>query len=160
MPAEVLLAGVGLSPALTKAMVFLEGRNCFAHASPALMASAMVLRTWSCLHLYRPSPSALVKQLRMFSRVPRLEHSGHAGVSAMPHVCRFDGLDAVRLGFPKLSPCHFPFNRILPSRQSSLLLHSHCLAGSHLLHCCSHLLLNKSSPFLPPGVHLGSWKGS
>ena len=93
MPADdVLLAGVGLSPALTKVMVFLEGRNCLAHASPPLIASAMVLRTWSCLHLYRPSPSALVQQLRMCSRVPRLEHSGHAGVSAMPHVCRFDRL--------------------------------------------------------------------
>ena len=137
MPADVLPAGVACSPALTKAMDFLEGRNCFAHTSPVLMASAMVLRTWSCLHRYRPSPSALVQQLRMCSRVPHLEHNGHAGVSAIPHVCRFDGLgslneelNVVRLSFRELSPRDFPLNRALPSCPSSLLPHSHCPARS------------------------------
>ena len=83
MPADdVLLAGAAESPALTKAMVFLVGGNCFDQTSPVLMASAMVFRTWSYLHLYSPSPSALVQQQRMCSRVPRSEHNGHADVSA------------------------------------------------------------------------------
>ena len=60
-------------------------------------------------------------------------------------------------GLSKAQPRSLSFQ---PHSPSSLLLHSHCLAGSHLLHCCSHLLLNKSSPFLLSGVHLGSWKGS
>lgn len=50
MPADVLLAVIACSPALTKAMVLLKGQDCFAHTSPALMASAIVLRTWSCLN--------------------------------------------------------------------------------------------------------------
>ena len=169
MPAEVLLAGVGLSPALTKAMVFLELlcpcqscadgfsngledlvmpppvptiSKCPCIATEDVFQGSSLGTQWACWCLcYAPC----VQIWRAWKHVIH---------------CLDEEFDAVRLGFPKLSPGHFPFNRILPSRPSSLLLHSHCLAGSHLLHCCSHLLLNKSSPFLPPGVHLGSWKGS
>jgi len=92
MPADLLLAGIGCSPSLTKVMACLEYQDHFTHPTPALMASAMVFRTLSCLHRYHPSPSAFVQQLRMCSRVPRLEHSGHAGDSTLPHMYRFDGL--------------------------------------------------------------------
>jgi len=61
IPAGDLLTEPDCSPALTKTKVFLEGQNCFAHTSPMLIALAMVLRTWSCLHQYRPSPSAVVQ---------------------------------------------------------------------------------------------------
>lgn len=39
-----------------------------------------------------PPLSKFVQQLRMCSRVPRLEDSGHAGDSTLPHMYIFDGL--------------------------------------------------------------------
>ncbi len=92
MPADVFAAGLGCSPALIKVMACLEGRERLAHSTPTAMASAMAFSTWSCLHLYLPSPSAFGQQLRICSNVPRLEHSGHAGDSTLPHMWRFDGL--------------------------------------------------------------------
>lgn len=52
--------------------------------------------------------------------------------------CLDDKLDVVRLSFLK---------RILPSHPSSLLFHSHCLADSSLLYCCSYFLLDKVAIF-------------
>jgi len=71
IPADVFAAGLGCSPALTKAMACLEGREHLAHSTPLAIASAMAFSTWSCLHLYLPSPSAFEQQLRMGSRVPQ-----------------------------------------------------------------------------------------
>jgi len=45
MPADVTLPGIGCSPALTMPMACLERQGCFAHSTPALMASAVVFRT-------------------------------------------------------------------------------------------------------------------
>ena len=56
------------------------GENYLDQTGPVLMASAMVFRTWSYLHLYHTSPNALLQQQRMCSRVPRLEDNEHAGV--------------------------------------------------------------------------------
>ena len=61
---------------------------CWLPLIPLLIASAMDLRTWLCLHRYRPSPSALEQLLRMCSSVPIFEHRGHAGVSILPHMHR------------------------------------------------------------------------
>lgn len=72
--------GFGCTPALTKD--FLKGWNSLTYTSPALMVSAMVLRTWS----FSKWP------LSMCSKLPRLERKAHVHISAMPYLCRFDGL--------------------------------------------------------------------
>lgn len=79
-------------------MVFLEGKHHFADLNSALTVSVMAFRTWSCVHWYSPLPSAFVQQLSLFSRVPRLEHSGHVtpiGDSALPYVCRLDRFGSI-----------------------------------------------------------------
>ncbi len=66
MPVDVFAAGLGCSPALMKVMACcLEGRERLAYSTSA----AMAFSTWSCLHLYLPSPSAFGQQLRMCSSV-------------------------------------------------------------------------------------------
>lgn len=56
---------------MMKAMICLDGRSRFAHSAPARMVSATTFRTW------------LVSiGAEGASRLPCLEHRGHAGVSA------------------------------------------------------------------------------
>ena len=93
IPAEDLNVVLGFSPAFTKAIVLVVV-DCFFFACliPPSMASAIDFRTWSCLHLYRPYDSAVEQQLSICSNVSALVHREHAGVSATPHICRFEGL--------------------------------------------------------------------
>lgn len=48
----LLFGGTDCSPALTKAVDFLEDRCCFAHSSPALMASAMAFFSWNTVGMH------------------------------------------------------------------------------------------------------------
>ncbi len=62
----------GFCPSLMKWMVLAVVWVCQLSLIPLLIASAVDLRTWSCLHRYPPSPSALEQLLRMCSNVPTL----------------------------------------------------------------------------------------
>lgn len=148
MPANVFLAGVGCSLALTKAIVFLEDWNHFIHTSPVLMALVVVLRIWSCLKQYHPSLSVPVQQLRKCFRVPHLKHNMHFSVSAMLPVCRFYGL-----GSTSYTACLRNLMRWGSSFHSSALVTFLLTAFSYIVQapCCFypalHVLISSHCSF-------------
>lgn len=82
------------------------------------------------------------------SRVPCLEHRGHAGVSTLVHICRLDGLgrtsytawirNLIRWGSALIAQLTWT---LLPSWPSPPLPQPLHLAGRLFLHRCCHFLL-------------------
>ncbi len=82
---------IDCSPFLTNVIILVVTLTFLLSPIP-LIASAMALRTWSCLQRYWPSPGAQEQLLSICSRVPVLEYRGHDGVSTLPQTNKLSGL--------------------------------------------------------------------
>lgn len=127
----------GCSPALSKVMACYGARNCFVHSTLVLISSETVFRIWSCLHCSFSAPSGCTPGCLTVTMLLTLLCAIFADLTDLD--LAKSSLPGWGIGWSQLSKAQ-PRSH-LPSWPSSLLRHSHCLAGPSLLHCCSHLCL-------------------
>ncbi len=131
----------GFCPTLMKGMALAVAWVCRLSLIPLLIASAMDLRTWSCLHRYRPSPSSCSGCVLM----SLLWNKGGMQVFLFCPICTGwmdlgghhrplnQELDPLGVPLPDVLPSDTPLHRLLPLHPGTLLQHGHFSAGSLFL---------------------------